>query len=61
MLESIRVRRRQWKARRSSKNLSKFLSRDGAPCVAIGVGAVPLRKVRRQELSKFLSGNGCSE
>ena len=40
------------------EELSKFLSRDGAPCILIGVDAAPLRKVRRQELSKFLSGMG---
>ena len=61
MLESIRVRRRQCKAPPLLEELSKFLSRDGAPCIPIGVDAAPLRKVRRQELSKFLSGNGCSE
>ena len=58
MLESIRVRRRQCKAPPLLEELSKFLSRDGAPCVPIGVDAAPLRRIRRQELSKFLSGDG---
>ena len=56
MLESIRVRRRQCKAPPLLEELSKFLSRDGAPCIPIGVDAAPPRKVRRQELSEFLSG-----